>query len=84
MICSLLYLTTSRPDILFRVCLCARFQSDPRESHLTVVKRIFRYLNGTKKIGLLYKKSLDYKLVGFCDADYVDDSIERISTSGNC
>jgi len=81
---SLLYLTASRPDILFNVCLCARFQSDPRESHLTVVKRIFRFLKGTTNLGLLYRKSLDYKLVGFCDADYACDKIERKSTSGNC
>jgi len=52
MIGSLLYLTTSRPNILFSVCLCARFQSDPRESQLTAVKRIFRYLKGTKNLGL--------------------------------
>ena len=50
MIGSLLYLTASRPDILFSVCLCARFQSDPRESHLTDVKRIFRYLKGTTNL----------------------------------
>jgi len=84
MIGSLLYLTASRPDILFSVCLCARFQSDPRESHLTAVKRIFRYLKGTTNLGLLYRKSLDYKLVRFCDADYAGDRIERKSTSGNC
>jgi len=83
MIGSLLYLTASRPDILFSVCLCARFQSDPRESHLTIVKRIFRYLNGTTNLGFLYRKSLDYKLVGFCDADFAGDKIERKSTSGN-
>jgi len=83
MIGSLLYLTASRPDILFSVCLCARFQSDPRESHLIDVKRIFRYLKGTTNLGLLYRKSLDYKLVGFCDADYAGDRIERKSTSGN-
>jgi len=77
MIGSLLYLTASRPDILFSVCLCARFQSDPRESHLTVVKRIFRYLKGTTNLGLFYKKSLDYKLIGFCDADYACDRIEK-------
>jgi hypothetical protein len=70
MIGSLLYLTASRPDILYSVCLCARFQSDPRESHLTAVKRIFRYLKGTTNLGLLYIKSLNSKLVGFCDADY--------------
>jgi len=84
MIGSLLYLTASRPDILFNVCLCARFQSDPREPHLIAVKRIFRYLKGTTNLGLLYKKSSDYKLVGFCDADYAGDRIERKSTSGNC
>jgi len=84
MIGSLLYLTASRPDILFSVCLCARFQSDPRESHLTAVKIIFRYLKGTTNLGLLYRKSLDYKLVGFWDADFAGDRIERKSTSGNC
>jgi len=84
MIGSLLYLTASRPDILFSVCFCARFQLDPRESHLTVVKRIFKYLKGTTNLGLLYRKSLDCKLVGFCDADYASDRIERKSTSGNC
>jgi len=83
MIGSLLYLTASRPYILFSVCLCARFQSDPWKSYLTAVKRIFRYLKGTTDLGLLYRKSLDYKLVGFCDADYVGDRIERKSTIGN-
>jgi len=60
MIGSLLYLTASRPYILFSVCLCTRFQSDPRESHLTAVKRIFWYLKGTTNLRLLYRKSLDY------------------------
>jgi len=84
MIGSLLYLTASRPNILFSVCLCVRFQSDPTKSHLTAVKRIFGYLKGTTNLGLLYRKSLDYKLVGFCDVDYASDRIERKSTSGNC
>src|SRR3954469_16452290 len=84
MIGSLLYLTASRPDILFSVCLCARFQSDPRESHLTAVKRILRYLKGTTNVGLVYRRSKDYNLVGFCDADYAGDRIERKSTSGSC
>jgi len=83
MIGSLLYLSASRPDILFNVCLCARFQSNHRESDLTVVKRIFRYLKGTTNLGLLYRKSLEYKLVGFCVADYAGDRIIRKSTSGN-
>ena len=81
MIGSLLYPTASRPDIMFSVCLCARFQSDPREHHLSAVKRIFRYLQGTTNLGLCYKKSHEYRLVGFCDADYAGDRIERKSTS---
>lgn len=52
MIVSLLYLTSFIPDILFSVCLCDRFQSDPKESHLIVVKRIFRYLKGMINLGL--------------------------------
>src|ERR1044072_9993260 len=56
MIGYLLYLTASRPDLLFSVHLCARFQSDPRETHLTAVKRILRYLKRTTNLGLMYKK----------------------------
>ena len=61
MIGSLLYLTTSRPDIMFSVCLCARFQANPKESHLSAVNRILRYLKHTPSIGLWYPKcaSLD-------------------------
>jgi len=65
MIGSLLYLTATRPGILFSICLCARFQSGPREYHLTAVKRIFRYLKGTTNLGLVYKKSLDYNKLDF-------------------
>ena len=84
MIGSLLYLTASRPGILFSVCLCARFQSDPRESHLTAVKRILRYLKGTANLGLCNRRSQDYKLVGYYDADFAGDRVERKSTSGSC
>ena len=84
MIGSLLYLTASRPDILFSVCLCARFQSNPKESHLTAVKRIFRYLIGTENLGLWYPKNHDLTLLGFCDADFAGCRIERKSTSGSC
>lgn len=83
MIGSLINLTASRPSILFSVCLCAIFQSNPKESHLTVIKRIFRYLRGTTYLSLLYKKSKDYNLVGFCDADYAGDRVERKTTSGS-
>ena len=57
---SLLYLSTSRPDIMFSVCMCARFQSNPKESHLSEVKRIIRYMLGTINIGLRYPKNLIY------------------------
>jgi hypothetical protein len=83
MIGYLLYLTTLRPDILFSVCLCARFKLDPRKPHLTVVMRIYRYLKGTTNLGLLYKKFQVYKLVKFCEVDYVGDRIERKSINGN-
>lgn len=84
MIGSLLYLTASWPNILFSIFLCARFQSDPRESHLTTVKRILRYLKGTTNVGLFFRRSKDFKLVGYCDADFAGDRVERKSTSGSC
>ena len=84
MIGSLLYLTASRPDIMYSVCLCARFQSDLRDSHLQAVKRILTYLVGTTNLSLFYKKNQDFRLSGFCDADYARDRVERKSTSGGC
>lgn len=81
MIGSLLYLTAYRPNILFSVCQCARFQSYHREPHLTIVKRVFRYLKGRTNLGLFYKKYLYYKLVGFCHVDYARDRIKRKSIS---
>nr|XP_027190458.1 uncharacterized protein LOC113786651 [Cicer arietinum] len=83
MIRALLYLTTSRPGIMFNVCVCARFQADHRESHLTVVKRILKYLKSTTNLTLFYKKSSKYKLGGYCDSDYTGDKLERKSTNGN-
>ena len=84
MIGSLLYLSASRPDIMFSVCLCARFQSDPKESHLIAVKRIFRYLKGTVNLGLWYPKNNLFNLVGYSDADYAGSQTDRKSTSGTC
>ncbi|GAU51330.1 hypothetical protein TSUD_412770 [Trifolium subterraneum] len=84
MIGSLIYLTASRPDIVFAVGLCARFQTSPKESHLIAVKRIFRYLVGTPDVGLWYKKGSHFDLQAYCDADYAGDKIERKSTSGAC
>ncbi|RVW64875.1 Retrovirus-related Pol polyprotein from transposon RE1 [Vitis vinifera] len=71
MISSLLYLTASRPDIMYSVCLCARFQSCPKESHLSAVKLILRYLKGTMDIGLWYPKGDNFELIRFSDADFV-------------
>ncbi|XP_019237847.1 PREDICTED: uncharacterized protein LOC109217994 [Nicotiana attenuata] len=84
MIGSLLYLTASRQNIMFSVCKCARFQSAPKESHLTVVKRINRYLIGTVSHGLWYPRSNNFKLEGFSDADLVGDKEDRKNTSGTC
>ncbi|RDX77356.1 hypothetical protein CR513_42543, partial [Mucuna pruriens] len=84
MINSLLYLTASIPDIIFSVCLCARFQFDPRESHLVAIKCIFTYLKGTTNLGLCYKKSNKHILKGYSDVDFVGDRIERKRTSVGC
>ena len=83
MIGSLLSLTASHPDIMFSVCLCARFQSFPKVSQLTAVKRIFRYLAGAKNFGLWYPKGGDF-LVGYSDADYACYQVDRKSTLGTC
>ena len=69
MIGSLLYLTASRPDIMYSVCLCARFQAFPKESHLNAVKRIFRYFKGFIDIGLWYPKCDNFELIFYSDAD---------------
>jgi hypothetical protein len=84
MIGSLLYLTASRPDIMFAVCVCARFQSDPKESHLIAVKRIIRYLIDTTGLGLWYPKESPFELLGYSDADFAACKIDRKSTSGTC
>ncbi|KAI4340826.1 hypothetical protein MLD38_025627 [Melastoma candidum] len=84
MIGSLSYLTASRPDILFSVCLCAIYQLGPKESHLTHVKRIFRYLSGTTNLGLWYSKISLFDLVGYSDADFAGCKIDWKSTSETC
>ena len=82
MIGSLLYLTASRPDIVFSVGLCARFQSNPKETHLKAVKRILRYLKHTLDLALWYPKGCNFDLVGYADADYAGFLVDRKSTSG--
>ena len=84
MIGSLLYLTASRPDIMYSVCLYARFQACPKESHWNVVKRIFRYLKDIIDIGLWYLESDNFKLICYSDADLGGCKIDRKSTSRTC
>ncbi|WVZ58339.1 LOW QUALITY PROTEIN: hypothetical protein U9M48_008618, partial [Paspalum notatum var. saurae] len=84
MIGSLLYITASRPDVMFSVCLCARFQASPNEAHLTAVKRILRYLKHTPNIGLWYPKAAQFELIGYSDSDYEGCKIDRKSTSESC
>ncbi|GJU85083.1 putative ribonuclease H-like domain-containing protein [Tanacetum coccineum] len=82
MIGSLMYLTSSRPDIMFAVCACARYQVNPKVSHLHAVKRIFRYLKGQPKLGLWYPKDSPFDLVAYTDSDYAGASLDRKSTIG--
>ncbi|GJQ92564.1 uncharacterized mitochondrial protein-like protein [Tanacetum coccineum] len=84
MIGSLMYLTSSRPDIMFAVCACARYQVNPKVSHLHAVKRIFRYLKGQPKLGLWYPKDSLFDLVAYTDSDYAGASLDRKSTTGGC
>jgi hypothetical protein len=82
MIGSLLYLTASSPDIMFSVCMCARFQSNPKKAHLRAVKRILRYLKHTPSVVLWYPKGATFDLIGYSDSDYAGCKIDRKSTSG--
>ncbi|KAJ9566739.1 hypothetical protein OSB04_002705 [Centaurea solstitialis] len=81
---SLLYLTASRLDIVFSTGVCARYQCDPRESHLTAVKRILRYLKGTPDFGLWYPKDSGFELIAYRDSDHAGCKLNRKSTSGAC
>ncbi|GKA18298.1 putative ribonuclease H-like domain-containing protein [Tanacetum coccineum] len=82
MIRSLMYLTASRPDIMFAVCACAIFQVTPKTSHLLAVKRIFRYLKGKPTLGLWYSRDSPFELVAYTDSDYVGAIQDRKSTTG--
>lgn len=84
MIGSLLYLTASRPDISYIVGVYAHFQSNPKVSHMTSMKRILKYICGTSDYGLLYSLNTRGILVGFCDADYAGISEDKKSTSSSC
>ncbi|GJR43884.1 putative ribonuclease H-like domain-containing protein [Tanacetum coccineum] len=84
MIGSLMYLTASRPDIMFAVCACSRFQVTPKTSHLHAVKRIFRYLKGKPKLGLWYLRVSSFDLEAYSDSDYARANLDRKSTTGGC
>nr|GEU99776.1 uncharacterized mitochondrial protein AtMg00810-like [Tanacetum cinerariifolium] len=73
MIGSLMYLTASRPDLVFTVCVCARYQSKPTKNHLEAVKRVFRYLQGTINMGLWYSKDTAMALTAYVDTDHADN-----------
>nr|GFD29651.1 uncharacterized mitochondrial protein AtMg00810-like [Tanacetum cinerariifolium] len=81
MIRTLMYLTASRPNIMFAVYACARHQVTPKECHLHTVKRIFRYLKGHPKLGLWYPKASPFDLVAYSDIDYGGASQDRKSTT---
>nr|GEW35111.1 hypothetical protein [Tanacetum cinerariifolium] len=84
MIRSLMYLTASRPDIMFAVCACARYQVTHKKCHLHAVNRIFRYLKGHPKLGLWYPKESPFDLVAYSDSDYGGATQDRKSTTGGC
>ncbi|GJU92426.1 hypothetical protein Tco_1304849 [Tanacetum coccineum] len=83
MVGSLMYLTASRPDLLFNVCMCARYQASPTKKHLEALKRVFRYLRGTINWGLWYPKDTAMALTAYADADHAGCQDTRRSTSGS-
>jgi len=84
MIGSLLYLIASRPNIAFSVGVCARFQANPKESHLTIVKRIIKYVNDTINHGIWYSRVTNLVLASYFDADWGGNADDRKSSSGGC
>nr|GEV52175.1 reverse transcriptase domain-containing protein [Tanacetum cinerariifolium] len=83
MIGSLMYLTSSRPDLIYAVCLCSQYQAKPTEKNLNIVKRIFQYLKGTINMGLWYSKDIDMSLTAYADADHARCQDTRRYTSGS-
>nr|GEZ13184.1 hypothetical protein [Tanacetum cinerariifolium] len=84
MIGSLMYLTASKPDIMFAVCACSRFQVTPKTSHLQAVNRIFRYLKGQPKLSLWYTKVSSFNLEAYSDSDYAGTNLDRKSITRGC
>nr|GEZ43891.1 hypothetical protein [Tanacetum cinerariifolium] len=83
MIGSLMYITSSRPDIIFATCMCARYQANPNEHHVLAVKRIFCYFKGTINLGLWYPKDSGFDLIANSDADHAGCHLDRKNTSGS-
>ena len=81
---SLHYLTASRLDIMFGVCMCAHYQSSPKESHFSAVKMIMKYLKGTLDDYLWYHKGVDIFPVGYSDSDFTKCKLDRKITSSTC
>ena len=77
-----MYLTTTRPDMMFVVCLISRYMTRPMEIHLQAAKRALRYLKGTVNYGIHYKRGGEGELLAFTDSDYAGDMEDRKSTSG--
>ena len=84
MIGSLFYLTTSKPDISYSVGVCARYQANPKESHMTTLKRIIKYVKTTTEFGVWYNKDTSDVLAGYFDADWAGNVNDRKSTLGGC
>ncbi|GKF79706.1 hypothetical protein Tco_0235274 [Tanacetum coccineum] len=84
MIGSLMYLSASRPDIMFAVCACSRFQVTSKTSHLNAVKRIFRYLKGKPKLGLWYPRVSSFELEVYSDSDYDGAFLDKRFTTRQC
>ena len=84
MIGSLLYLIASKLDLCYSVGICARYEACPKESHLSVVKKIIKYVSGTTEFELWYSHDSSITLMGYCDADWVGNSNDRKNTSRRC
>ncbi|XP_062020843.1 secreted RxLR effector protein 161-like [Rosa rugosa] len=79
---SLTYLTATKPDLMYVVCLISRFMAQPREAHLSAAKRVLRYLKSTTELGVFYRRGVGDELVAYIDSDYAGDIDGRRSTSG--
>ena len=84
MIGSLLYLTASRPDISYSVEVCSRYQANPKDSHMTTLKRIIKYVKTTAEFGVWYSKDISDVLAGYFDANWAGNADDKKSTLGGC